>query len=88
MRSPALLTARLQWWRRREQTLRLAMWMSMNGVTGVVGSLVTYGLGHIHGSLYPYQVRSFLRTWAPWLNLTQIIFLFIGLLTIVCSPIV
>ncbi|KAF7376363.1 MFS general substrate transporter [Mycena sanguinolenta] len=36
------------------------------------GSLLTYGLGHIHGRLKSYQV----------------IFLFIGLLTVVCSPVV
>ncbi|KAJ7703005.1 major facilitator superfamily domain-containing protein [Mycena rosella] len=61
-----------QWWRRREQTTRLALWFAMNGCTGMVGSLLTYGLGHIQGKLHPYQV----------------IFLFIGSLTIVCSPIV
>lgn len=27
-----------QWWRRREQTLRLCLWFTMNGVTGMVCS--------------------------------------------------
>ncbi|TFK64965.1 MFS general substrate transporter [Pluteus cervinus] len=70
--APAFITITQMWWRRREQTMRLSMWMAMNGGTGVVGSLLSWGLGHIHGSLKPYQT----------------IFLFIGLLTIVCSPVV
>lgn len=70
--APCFITITQMWWRRREQTMRLALWYGMNGCTGMVGSLLTYGLGHINGKLRPYQV----------------IFLFIGLLTIVCSPIV
>ncbi|KAJ8087662.1 hypothetical protein PM082_006497 [Marasmius tenuissimus] len=70
--APAFITITQMWWRRREQTMRLAMWMAMNGVTGMVGSLLSWGLGHIRGSLHPYQT----------------IFLFIGLLTVVCSPVV
>lgn len=70
--APAFITITQMWWRRREQTMRLSMWMAMNGVTGMVGSLLSWGLGHIGGKLQSYQV----------------IFLFIGLLTVVCSPIV
>ncbi|THU99589.1 MFS general substrate transporter [Dendrothele bispora CBS 962.96] len=70
--APAFITITQMWWRRREQTMRLSMWMAMNGGTGMVGSLLSWGLGHIHGRLQSYQV----------------IFLFIGLLTVVCSPIV
>ncbi|KAG7097868.1 hypothetical protein E1B28_005180 [Marasmius oreades] len=70
--APAFITITQMWWRRREQTMRLAMWMAMNGVTGMVGSLLAWGLGHIKGSLHPYQT----------------IFLFIGILTIVTSPVV
>ncbi|KAK0472478.1 MFS general substrate transporter [Armillaria novae-zelandiae] len=57
---------------RREQTMRLSMWMAMNGGTGMVGSLLSWGLGHIGGKLHAYQT----------------IFLFIGLLTVVCSPVI
>ncbi|TFK39896.1 major facilitator superfamily domain-containing protein [Crucibulum laeve] len=70
--APAFITITQMWWRRREQTMRLSMWMAMNGGTGMIGSLLSYGLGHIHGRLHPYQT----------------IFLFIGLLTIACSPVV
>lgn len=72
MVAPSFITITQMWWRRREQTLRLSAWYAMNGVTGMVGSLLSWGLGHIEGSLQPYQV----------------IFLFIGLLTVLCSPIV
>ncbi|KAG8723715.1 hypothetical protein FRC09_002053 [Ceratobasidium sp. 395] len=46
--------------------------MAMNGVTAMIGSLLAFGIGHIGGSLRPYQT----------------IFLFVGLLTLVLSPIV
>ncbi|KAF8913613.1 major facilitator superfamily domain-containing protein [Mucidula mucida] len=70
--APSFMTITQMWWRRREQTMRLAMWMAMNGGTGMVGSLLSWGLGHIGGSIHPYQT----------------IFIFIGLLTVVCSPII
>lgn len=70
--APCFITITQMWWRRREQTMRLAIWFAANGVTGMVGSLLAYGIGHIHGSMKPYQT----------------IFLFIGLLTIVLSPLV
>ncbi|KAG6836539.1 hypothetical protein H0H93_006919 [Arthromyces matolae] len=70
--APCFIAITQMWWRRREQTMRLSMWMAMNGVTGMFGSLLTFGLGHIKGSLKSYQI----------------IFLFIGLFTIVISPII
>ncbi|KAF8869063.1 MFS general substrate transporter [Infundibulicybe gibba] len=63
--APAFITITQMWWRRREQTMRLSMWMAMNGGTGMVGSL-------------------YLHAHSQW----QIIFLFIGLLTVGLSPIV
>ncbi|KAK7680293.1 hypothetical protein QCA50_016533 [Cerrena zonata] len=70
--APCFITVTQMWWRRREQTLRLAIWFAANGVTGMVGSLLAWGLGHIDGALKPYQT----------------IFLFVGLLTVALSPIV
>ncbi|KAJ1305159.1 hypothetical protein OPQ81_000193 [Rhizoctonia solani] len=70
--APCFITITQMWWRRREQTMRLSLWMAMNGVTMMFGSLIAFGIGHIRGSLRPYQT----------------IFLFIGLLTLVCSPVV
>ncbi|KAJ7162030.1 MFS general substrate transporter [Mycena filopes] len=70
--APTFVTITAMWWRRREQTARTSLWYSMNGVTTVVGSILSYGLGNIHGSLKPYQI----------------IFLFAGLLTVVFSAVV
>ncbi|KAK0219377.1 major facilitator superfamily domain-containing protein [Armillaria nabsnona] len=70
--APCFMTITQMWWRRREQTMRLSMWMAMNGGTGMIASLLSWGLGHIGGNLHAYQT----------------IFLFIGLLTVVCSPVV
>lgn len=65
--APACVATTTMWWRRSEQTLRTAYWNAMNGVTFVIGSLFTYGLGHINSdALYKYQI----------------IFLFCGLLTV------
>ncbi|RAH69451.1 putative MFS transporter [Aspergillus aculeatinus CBS 121060] len=71
--APSCVAITQMWWRRREQTLRTSYWNAMNGVTSIVGSLLTYGLGHIqHGSMYRYQT----------------IFLFCGLLTVAYSAVV
>lgn len=73
MIAPACVATTTMWWRRSEQTLRTAYWNSMNGVTFVVGSLFTYGLGHIESnSLYKYQI----------------IFMFCGLLTVLYAFVV
>ncbi|KAF8861432.1 MFS general substrate transporter [Acephala macrosclerotiorum] len=61
------------WWRRAEQTNRNASWYAMNGVTNMVGSLLAWGLGHIHSD----KLKSY-----------QIIFLACGLLTVLFSVVV
>ncbi|KAI1103629.1 MFS general substrate transporter [Jackrogersella minutella] len=56
MIAPSCLAVTQMWWRRSEQTLRASYWNAMNGVTFIVGSLVTYGLGHIVSTkIYRYQ---------------------------------
>ncbi|KAL4902703.1 hypothetical protein BDW74DRAFT_169307 [Aspergillus multicolor] len=73
MIAPSCIAVTQMWWRRGEQTWRAAMWNAMNGVTAIVGSLFTYGLGHIHSStLFSYQI----------------IFILCGLLTVAYSFIV
>ncbi|KAI0468439.1 MFS general substrate transporter [Xylaria cf. heliscus] len=65
--APSCIAITQMWWRRSEQTLRTSYWNAMNGVTQIVGSLVTYGLGHIMSDkIYRYQV----------------IFIFCGVLTV------
>ncbi|KAF7321975.1 hypothetical protein MKEN_00720000 [Mycena kentingensis (nom. inval.)] len=71
--APTFVTITAMWWRRREQTQRTALWYSMNGVTNIIGPILTFGLGHIHnGSFKPYQI----------------IFLFTGLITVGFSAVV
>ncbi|OJJ47531.1 hypothetical protein ASPZODRAFT_63825 [Penicilliopsis zonata CBS 506.65] len=65
--APAFIAVTQMWYRRREQPIRLGSWYAMNGVVNMVGSLITYGLGHINSSVF-----------APY----QIIFLFFGLITV------
>ncbi|OJJ06749.1 hypothetical protein ASPVEDRAFT_140207 [Aspergillus versicolor CBS 583.65] len=73
MIAPSCIAVTQMWWRRGEQTWRAALWNAMNGVTAIVGSLFTYGLGHIQSdTLYSYQT----------------IFLLCGLLTVLYSVLV
>ncbi|PON24127.1 hypothetical protein TGAM01_v207138 [Trichoderma gamsii] len=60
-----------QWYRRAEQPIRVAAWYGTNGLATIFAAAVSYGLGQINSPL--------LREW-------QIIFLFVGLLTIVSVP--
>ncbi|KAF4990193.1 hypothetical protein FGRMN_8614 [Fusarium graminum] len=63
---PSFIAITQMWWRRREQTLRIGSWYCMNGLTWVLGSLVTYGLASIDSEMKPYQI----------------IFLFFGAITV------
>ncbi|KKY24387.1 putative mfs allantoate [Phaeomoniella chlamydospora] len=51
--SPAwvLLTSSL--WTREEQPLRTSFWISTNGVSSILGALLSWGLGHATGSSIP-----------------------------------
>ncbi|PHH92629.1 hypothetical protein CDD83_6556 [Cordyceps sp. RAO-2017] len=62
-----------QWYRRAEQPLRIAAWYSTNGAATIFAAALSYGLGQIHSSV--------LKSW-------QIIFLFVGLVTVISSPFV
>lgn len=73
MIAPSCVAVTQMWWRRGEQTLRTSYWNAMNGVTFVVGSLFTYGLGHIESDvLFKYQI----------------VFMFCGLLTVLFGVVV
>lgn len=72
MIAPSCVAVTQMWWRRSEQTLRTSYWNAMNGITAIIGSLFTFGLGHIESEvLFKYQI----------------IFLFCGLLTVAYSVI-
>lgn len=62
-----------QWFRRAEQPIRVAAWYSTNGLATIAASALSYGLGKIPSSV--------LESW-------QIIFLFVGLVTVVSAPFV
>lgn len=62
-----------QWYRRSEQPIRVAAWYGTNGAATMIAAALSYGLGHIKSDV--------LREW-------QIIFLFVGLITIVTAPFV
>lgn len=68
--APAFIAVVQMWYKRSEQTNRNAAWYSMLGIVNILGSLLSYGLGHIKSDL---------------LHSYQIIFLFCGLLTVVTS---
>lgn len=57
-------------YKRSEQPLRLAIWLSGNGVATMLGALLGFGLGHSHDTQ--------LHSW-------QLIFLTFGLLNFVCG---
>ncbi|KND91789.1 putative transporter [Tolypocladium ophioglossoides CBS 100239] len=69
--APTFIAIVQMWYRRKEQTTRNASWYSMLGVVNMLGSLLTYGLGHIQSSLHPYQI----------------IFLFCGAVTVAFSAV-
>ncbi|KAJ7131167.1 MFS general substrate transporter [Mycena epipterygia] len=54
------------WWRLDEQPVRHLTWYSFNGVSGILGDFMAYGLGHATGSKVP-----------PW----ALIFLALGAIT-------
>ncbi|KAJ5100654.1 hypothetical protein N7456_006706 [Penicillium angulare] len=62
-----------QWYLRSEQPIRIAAWYSTNGLATIVAAAVSYGLAHIKSDV--------MESW-------QIIFLFVGLVTIVSAPFV
>ncbi|OQD84169.1 hypothetical protein PENANT_c014G06597 [Penicillium antarcticum] len=71
--APAFIAVTQMWYRRREQPVRLSSWYAMNGVVNMFGSLIAYGLGHIHSSIFASY---------------QIIFLFFGLVTVAFSAVI
>lgn len=43
------------WWKRDEQPLRYAVWYTSQGLGGLLGFMLMYGIGHIHGGLSPWK---------------------------------
>lgn len=70
--APAFIAIVQMWYKRGEQTNRIGAWYATVGVVNTLGSLLTYGLGHIKSPLKVYQV----------------IFLFCGSITLAVSVVV
>ena len=45
------------WYKPAEQPLRFAVWYASTGLGGLVGSIATWGIGHIAGALHPWQYQ-------------------------------
>ncbi|KAF6828264.1 transporter C460.05-like protein 1 [Colletotrichum plurivorum] len=59
-----------QWYRRAEQPMRVACWYGTNGLSTMFAAGVSYGLG---------QIDSKIHSW-------QILFIFVGLMTVLSAP--
>ncbi|CAG8923941.1 unnamed protein product [Penicillium salamii] len=66
--SPCMMNLTAMFYKRSEQPIRMAIWLSANGMATMVGALLGFGLGHSHNTA--------LHSW-------QLIFLTIGLLNFV-----
>lgn len=60
------------WYRRSEQPLRIAIWYGTNGVASMLGSLLAYACSFLHAGAK--------------LHVYQVLFLIVGLLTVVTGP--
>ncbi|CAI7619475.1 unnamed protein product [Penicillium manginii] len=68
--SPAFVTITGIWYRKKEHTVRTALWITMNGLAQVIGCLLMYGIG-----------KNTSLTIAPW----RVLFLICGALTVVAG---
>ncbi|KAH8697810.1 putative allantoate permease [Talaromyces proteolyticus] len=70
--SPAFVTITSIWYRKSEHPMRVGIWVTMNGLAQVVGSLLMYGIGK-NGSL----------SLQPW----RVLFLICGAMTTFCGAV-
>ncbi|KAJ5987610.1 hypothetical protein N7451_011975 [Penicillium sp. IBT 35674x] len=70
--SPCMMVLTSMFYKRSEQPLRMAIWLSANGMATIVGALLGFGLGHTHDGA--------LQSW-------KLIFLTIGLLNLVSGAV-
>ncbi|KAK2001946.1 MFS general substrate transporter [Colletotrichum falcatum] len=61
-----------QWYRRAEQPMRVACWYGTNGLATMFAAAVSYGLGQIDGAIHSWQI----------------LFIFVGLITVLSAPVV
>lgn len=51
--SPAWILLTSMLWTREEQPLRTSFWLSVNGMSSIIGALLSYGLRHVDGLAIP-----------------------------------
>jgi hypothetical protein len=49
--TPALVIITSSWWKKSEQPLRVATWVTCNGLAQIFGALIMYGIGLAHSPL-------------------------------------
>lgn len=52
---PAFMLINAAWWPRKIQPFRMGFWFSFNGVSQIVGGLLSYGLGYIKSSIASWK---------------------------------
>ena len=55
--APAFSLITVMWYRRCEQPLRYAIWYSASGMGVLIGVLILYAIGQIHGHLHPWRYQ-------------------------------
>ena len=55
--APAFSLITAMWYKRREQPMRFAIWFSASGISILVGSLIFYAIGQVHGKLHPWRYQ-------------------------------
>ncbi len=55
--SPAFSLITVMWYKRNEVPLRYAFWYSASGIGVLIGSLLLYAIGQIHGKLAPWRYQ-------------------------------
>lgn len=58
---PAILLITTMWYKVEEQPLRIGVWSSFAGVGQAVGGLLTYGIGHVDGTLQSWRYQFLIR---------------------------
>nr|XP_001398642.2 pantothenate transporter [Aspergillus niger CBS 513.88] len=53
--SPAFIIITSNWYKRQEHPIRVATWVSMNGIANIIGALMMYGIGKGNMSLAPWR---------------------------------
>lgn len=53
--SPTFVLLTSRWYTPSQQPLRISFWFAGNDLGGIVSGFIAFGIGHITGSLYPWQ---------------------------------